>query len=129
MHSWPIFMPGQSVIGRFATFDSSRVMCPEKPGSTKPAVEWVSSPSRPSELLPSSRAARSSGTLIDLEGGAQHELARVQHERLVAVRLDQRGQVVLLQRRVDVRVPGVVEHPEEPVEPDVDARGLHQPAS
>jgi hypothetical protein len=51
----------------------------------------------------------------------------VQHERLVALGLDQRGQVVLLLGRVDVGVPGVVEHPEEPVEPDVDARGLHQP--
>ena len=77
--------------------------------------------------FPSSRAARSSGMRDDLERRAEHELARVQHERLVAVGLDQRGQVVLLQRRVDVGVPGVVEDPEEPVEPDVDARGLHQP--
>ena len=63
MHSWPIFMPGQSVIGRLATLESSSVMWPEKPGSTNPAVEWVSSPSRPSEDLPSSRAARSSGSV------------------------------------------------------------------
>jgi hypothetical protein len=34
----PIFMPGYSVIGRLATLDSSSVMCPEKPGSMKPAV-------------------------------------------------------------------------------------------
>src|SRR6266496_1116059 len=60
MQSWPIFMPGQSVIGRFATFDSSRVMCPEKPGSMKPAVECVSRPRRPSDDLPSRRPARSS---------------------------------------------------------------------
>ena len=107
--------------------DSSSVMCPEKPGSTNPAVEWVSSPSRPSEDLPSSRAARSSGRVIDLERGAEHELAGVQHERVVAVGLDQRREVVLLLGRVDVGVPGVVEDPEEAVEPDVDARGLHQP--
>src|SRR5438067_1080326 len=50
-------MPGQSLIGRVATFESSSVTCPEKPGSMKPAVEWVSRPRRPSELLPSSRAA------------------------------------------------------------------------
>ena len=51
MQSWPIFMPGQSVIGRFATLDSSSVTWPEKPGSMKPAVECVSSPSRPSSTL------------------------------------------------------------------------------
>ena len=61
--SWPIFMPGQSLIGKVATLDSSRVTWPLKPGSTKPAVEWVSRPSRPSEDLPSRRAARSSGSV------------------------------------------------------------------
>ena len=59
--SCPIFMPGQSLIGRVATLLSSRVTWPLKPGSMKPAVECVSRPSRPSELLPSRRAATSSG--------------------------------------------------------------------
>ena len=40
-------MPGHRVIGRLATFDSSKVMRPLKPGSMNPAVEWVSRPSRP----------------------------------------------------------------------------------
>ncbi|SKF62479.1 Uncharacterised protein [Mycobacteroides abscessus subsp. abscessus] len=53
------------MIGSVATFDSSRVTWPVKPGSMKPAVEWVSSPSRPSDDLPSSRAAMSSGRLTD----------------------------------------------------------------
>ena len=57
MHSWPIFIPGQSVIGRLATLDSSSVTCPENPGSMNPAVECVSSPSRPRLDLPSSRPA------------------------------------------------------------------------
>ena len=35
-------------------------MWPSKPGSTNPAVEWISSPSRPRLDLPSSRATRSS---------------------------------------------------------------------
>lgn len=56
-HSCPIFMPGHKRIGRFDTFDSSRVMWPLNPGSMNPAVEWVSRPSLPSELLPSSLAA------------------------------------------------------------------------
>ena len=43
--TWPIFMPGYSVIGRLATLASSSVMWPSKPASTKPAVEWISSPS------------------------------------------------------------------------------------
>jgi hypothetical protein len=55
-------MPGQSFMGRVATLESSRVTWPEKPGSMKPAVECVSSPSRPSELFPSRREATSSGS-------------------------------------------------------------------
>ena len=54
----------------------------------------------------------------------EHELARVQDERLVAVRLHLAGQVGLVGRRVDVRVAVVLEDPEEPVEPHVDRRGL-----
>ena len=61
--SWPIFMPGHSMIGRVATFDSSRVTCPLNPGSTNPAVAWVSNPSRPRLDLPSTRAATSSGSV------------------------------------------------------------------
>src|SRR6185437_2682895 len=62
-HICPIFIPGQSLLGRVATLLSSSVTCPENPGSMKPAVECVRRPSRPSELLPSSRAATSSGRL------------------------------------------------------------------
>ena len=49
---WPIFMPGYRVIGRLATFDSSSVAWPWNPGSMKPAVEWMRSPSLPREDLP-----------------------------------------------------------------------------
>ena len=126
MQSCPIFMPGQSVIGRFATLDSSSVTCPEKPGSMKPAVECVSSPSRPSGLLPSSRPASWSPSEIDLQRRGEHELPRVQHERLAVGHLDQRGQVVLLHRRVDVGVEVVVEDPEQPVQSHVDAGRLNQ---
>jgi hypothetical protein len=38
-HDPPIFMPGQSVIGRLATLLSSSVMWPVNPGSMKPAAE------------------------------------------------------------------------------------------
>src|SRR4051794_11091556 len=44
-------MPKYSAIGRLATFDSSSVRLPFQPGSTYPAVEWMSRPNRPSELL------------------------------------------------------------------------------
>ena len=117
-------MPGHSLIGRVATLDSSRVTCPLKPGSMKPAVAWVSSPSRPIELLPSTRAATSSGSVMTSYVLAERELARVQDERLVALGLDQAGEVRLVDRRVDVRVAVVLEHPEVAVEPDVDARRL-----
>ena len=42
----------------------------------------------------------------------EHELARVQDERLVALRLDLAGQVGLVGRGVDVRVAVVLEDPE-----------------
>jgi hypothetical protein len=32
-------MPGNNLTGRFATLESSSVMCPENPGSINPAVE------------------------------------------------------------------------------------------
>src|SRR3712207_8217218 len=38
-------------MGSVAMFESSKVTWPEKPGSMNPAVECVSSPSRPSEDL------------------------------------------------------------------------------
>lgn len=64
MQSCPIFIPGQSLIGSVAALESSSVTCPLNPGSMKPAVEWVSRPSLPSELFPSSREAMSSGRLM-----------------------------------------------------------------
>ena len=38
-HSWPIFMPGHSLMGNVATLESSSVTCPVKPGSIQPAVD------------------------------------------------------------------------------------------
>ncbi len=107
-----------------ATLASSRVTWPLKPGSTKPAVACVSRPRRPSDDLPSTRAARSSGRRDHLEGRPEHELTGVQDERLVALGLDHPGQVRLVGGGVDVRVAVVLEDPEVAVEPEVDARGL-----
>ena len=50
----------------------------------------------------------------------------MKHERLVTLGLDQRGQLVLLQRRVDVGVAGVDEDSEKAVQSHVDAGGLEQ---
>ncbi len=62
----------------------------------------------------------------DLEGRGEHELAGMQDERLAVGDLHQRGEVVLLDRRVDVRVQVVVEDAEPAVQPYVDAGGLDQ---
>ena len=60
-----------------------------------------------------------------LERAAEHELARVQDERLEGRRLDEMRQLGLVLRRIDERILVVVEEPEVAVEPHVDARGLH----
>ena len=61
-----------------------------------------------------------------LQRRAKDELAGMQDEGLALLRLDQRGEVVLAYRGVDVGVPRVVEDPEQVVQPDVDAGGLDQ---
>ena len=75
--------------------------------------------------FPSNRAARSLPSEMTSSVGAENELARVQDERLLALRLEQLGQVVLSHSRVDVRVPVVGEDAEVPIEADVHAGGLH----
>ena len=102
--NWPIFMPGHSLTGKVATLNSSSVTWPENPGSMKPAVAWVSSPSRPSDDLPSTPGGDVVGQRDDLVRRAEHELAGVQDERLVALGLDRAGQLGLLLGGVDVRV-------------------------
>ncbi|OLB64618.1 MAG: hypothetical protein AUI10_10355 [Actinobacteria bacterium 13_2_20CM_2_72_6] len=62
----------------------------------------------------------------DLDGGREHELTRMEDERLAGGDLDHGREIVLLDRRVDVRVQVVVEDPEQAVEPHVDARRLDQ---
>ena len=93
----------------------------------KPAVEWVSrpEPARGSTCPRSGRRA-ASPRRDHLERRGEHELARVEHERLAVVHLDQRGEVVLLLGGVDMGVQVVVEDPEPPVEADVDAGRLDQ---
>ena len=114
------------MIGRFATFESSSVTCPSQPGSMKPAVEWMSRPRRPERALPLEPGDEVVGQPDALERRAEHELARVQDERVLAVDLDELGQLRLLDLDVDVGIAVVVEDPEEPVDADVDARRLEQ---
>ena len=95
-----------------------------KPGSTKPGGR-VGEQAEPAEAGLALDAGREVvGQRDRLEGAAEHELARVQHEALGGVDLDEAGEVGLVQRRVDDRVLVVVEQPEELVEPHVDAARL-----
>lgn len=125
MHSWPIFMPGQSLMGSVARLESSRVTWPLKPGSMKPAVEWVTSPSLAEGGLALQAGGEVVGERDDLVRGGEDELPGVQDERLVALRLHEPGEVGLLDRGVDVGVAVVLEHPEEAIEAHVDAGRLH----
>ena len=67
------------------------------------------------------------GERHDLVRAPERELPRVQDERLVGLDLDHPREVGLVLGGIDERVFVVVEQPEVPVEPHVDARGLHHP--
>ena len=91
----------------------------------KPAVEWISRPSRPKTrfaLEPRHEIVRQPHPL---ERRAEHELTGVEDERLV-VDLDQFGQVLLCSLDVDVGVEVVAEDPEVSVDTHVHARGLQE---
>ena len=99
---------------------------PLKPGSTKPAVAWTISPSRPRLDLPSIRATTSSGISTYSLRAAERELAGVDHERLVALDHDLLGEVRRRVAQVDRRGAVVVEHAERVAQPQVDRRGLDE---
>src|SRR5580693_3459908 len=61
-----------------------------------------------------------------LQRRTKHELSGMQHEGFSVDRFHQAGQLVLLLRGVDVGVAGVVEHPEQAVEANIDAGRLDQ---
>ena len=77
--------PKYSAIGRLATFDSSSVRLPFQPGSTKPAVEWMRSPSAPETRLAfEALATRSSGSSTHSRVWPSTNSPGMQDERLVA---------------------------------------------
>ena len=55
----------------------------------KPAVEWISSPSRPSELFPLEPGDEIVRELHTLERRSEHELAGMQDERIAVLHLDE----------------------------------------
>src|SRR3954449_9045497 len=126
-------------------------MLPWKPASMNPAVEWISRPSRPSELLPSSRATRSSGSVtrssvwpstnspgwrmngsspststgsVSSSIGFFFSSGRVEDERLLALHLDRFGELVHRLADVDERIARVAKDPETAVDTDVHRRRL-----
>ena len=109
-----------------ATFESSSVTCPSQPGSMKPAVEWIRSPRRPRELLPSSLATRSSGSFTR---SSVEPSTNSPGWRMNAVSSSISTSSVSSSCSgfdVDERVAGVAEDPEIAVDADVDAGRLHQ---
>ena len=59
--------------------------------------------------------------LHPLEGRAEHELARMEDERLVTADLHQLGQLGLLGPHVNIRVAAVAEDAEAPIQVQVHA--------
>ena len=92
----------------------------------KPAVEWMSSPSRPRRALALEPSDEIVGEPDAFERRAEHELARVEDERRLAVDLDELGEVLLRFLHVDERVARVVEDAEVAVDAYVDARRLEE---
>ena len=116
-------MPGYTVMGRLATLESSKVRWPSHPASTNPAVEWINSPSRPSEDLPSRRAT-SVGQAHALQRRSQDELAGVEDERLAVGDLDELGEVLEILPDVDHADGVIAEEPKVAVDVQVDGRRL-----
>ena len=92
----------------------------------KPAVEWISSPSLPERALPFQPRDEIVGQLHALERRAEHELARVEDERIAVLDLDELRQPLLLPLDVDVGVAGVAKDPKQAVDAHIEARRLHQ---
>ena len=114
--SCPIFMPGHSLMGKRRDVRQLEGHVPREPGIDE-ARSGMSEEAKPSQTRlsfePSGNVVRKRDHFVRR---CQHELAWMEDERLVAVRLDQASQVRLLDRGVDVRVPMILEHPEEPIE-------------
>lgn len=93
-----------------------------------PARGGVGEQSQPAQgASPLEPASHVVGQRDHLVGRREHELPGMQDERLVAVGLDQPGQLRLLDGGVDVGVAVVLEDAEVAVQPHVDARRLDQP--
>ncbi len=111
-------------MGRLATLESSRVRCPVQPASTNPAVEWMRRP-KPTEgglaLQPGDEVV-GQGHLLG--GRAEHELAGMEDEWVVA-HVHQFGEVLLVLANVDHPAGVVTKQPEIAVHMQVDRRGLH----
>ncbi len=123
-HICPIFIPGHNLIGNVATFDSSSVTCPLNPGSIHPAVECVSSPSRPRELFPPTAPQDPPATRRP-RTWTRARTPGMQDERLLGLNVHQPRQIRLLHSGIDVRVLVVLEHPEVPVQPHIDTGRLN----
>ena len=76
---------------------------PSQPGSMKPAVEWMSSPSRRGALTLEA-CDEIVGERDPLQRRRENELARVKDEGLLVLRLDELRQVLHRLLHVDVGV-------------------------
>ena len=95
------------------------------PNSQPSSNRGASEPGIERERLPLQPGDEVVGQRDPLERGTEHELARVQDEAPVANDLDQLGEVLLGELRVDVGRRVVAEHPEVAVDAQVDRRRLH----
>ena len=116
---WAIFISRYRTMGRRDKLLSSRVM-PSQPGSTNPAVEWMTSPKRPRELLPCQL-----GDQLDmLLRAAQDELAGVQDEGLFPGYGNGLGRLLPALPEVHGELPGRVESQDLAVQMQVNAGRL-----
>ena len=91
----------------------------------KPAVEWISSPSRPRLDLPSRRATMSSARPTTSSVEPRTNSPGCSMNGWSGCRLDRSGQVRLIRLGIDVGVAMVLEHSERRITLEVDARRLN----
>ena len=124
--TWPIFMPGYSVIGKVAMLVELEGDVPVESGVDEPRRGVDDQPQPAERTLAFDAAYEIVGDTDALQRAAQHEFAGMQHEHAVFGDLDLLGEGSHVVLHVDDLRRVVAEHPEVLADANIDRRWLHE---